>query len=131
VQQQSRQPPPSLGGEAMEGVAEPEQVILEEYWQVFENSVKYVMERATFVRLFVSESKAFSKNKPIKWGVINEKALPVTKAHFDSKVEGRNSTAPLSRSCRLKTLQLVYWRTLTMILAMMRTKYKLHEYIRL
>jgi hypothetical protein len=28
-----------------------------------------------------------SKNKPIKWCVIKEKALPVKKARFDSKVE--------------------------------------------
>jgi hypothetical protein len=40
-----------------------------------------------FLRLFVPESKVLSKNKPIKWCVIKEKALPVTKARFDSKVE--------------------------------------------
>jgi hypothetical protein len=39
------------------------------------------------LRLFVPESKVRSKNKPIKWGIVNEKALPVMKAHFDSKVE--------------------------------------------
>jgi hypothetical protein len=40
-----------------------------------------------FLRLFVPESKVLSKNKPIKWCVIKEKALPVTKARFDSKVK--------------------------------------------
>jgi hypothetical protein len=45
VQQQASQLPPSLGGMAMEFVVEPEKVILEEYyWQVFENSVKDVMD---------------------------------------------------------------------------------------
>jgi hypothetical protein len=39
------------------------------------------------LRLFEPiKSKVLSKSKP-KWGVINEKALPVRKAHFDSKVE--------------------------------------------
>jgi hypothetical protein len=39
-----------------------------------------------FLRLFVPESKVLSKSKLIKWGIINEKALSVMKAHFDSKV---------------------------------------------
>ncbi len=56
-----------------------------EYWEVNENSVKDIMD--IFLRLFVPESKVLSKNKPIKWCVIKEKALPVTKARFDSKVE--------------------------------------------
>jgi hypothetical protein len=60
-------------------------MIVEEYFEVFENWVKDVMD--IFLRLFVLESKVLSKNKPIKWCVINHKALPVTKAHFDSKVE--------------------------------------------
>jgi hypothetical protein len=69
----------------MEGVAEPEQLILEEYWQEFENLVKDVMDICLW--LFVPESKILSKNKPIKWVVFNEKALPVAKAHFGRKVE--------------------------------------------
>ena len=88
VQQQSAGPSqtsPSLVGEAIEGAREPREMIVEEYFEVFENSAKDVMD--IFLRLFVPESKVLSKNKPIKWCVINEKALPVTKAHFDSKVE--------------------------------------------
>jgi hypothetical protein len=50
----------------MKGVAEPEQVILEECWQVFKNLVKDAM--ASFLQLFVPGSKILSKNKLIKWG---------------------------------------------------------------
>jgi hypothetical protein len=32
-QQQATQPPPSLRGEAIDGVAEQQEVILEEYWK--------------------------------------------------------------------------------------------------
>jgi ATP sulfurylase len=56
-----------------------------EYWEVNENSVKDIMN--IFLGLFVPESKVLSKNKPIKWCVIKEKALPVMTARFDSKVE--------------------------------------------
>ena len=42
------------------------------------------------------------KNKPIKWGVINAKALPVTKAHFNSKIE---AVIPLSLQAQLAELQ--------------------------
>jgi hypothetical protein len=77
VQQQSRHPPSFLVDEAMEGVAEPEQVILEEFWQVFKNLVKDLMD--TFLRLFVPESK-------VKWGIINEKALLVMKALLTAKL---------------------------------------------
>jgi hypothetical protein len=44
VQQQTTQPPLSLLGVEMEDMAELEQVILGEFWQVFENLVKYVMD---------------------------------------------------------------------------------------
>jgi hypothetical protein len=74
-----------LEGEAIECAPEPREMIVEEYHEVFENWVKDVMD--IFLRLFVPESKVLSKNKSIKWCVINQKALPVTKAHFDSKVE--------------------------------------------
>jgi hypothetical protein len=84
-QQEARPLLPSLGNRAVEGVADPQEMIEDEYWEVNENSVKDVMD--IFLRLFVPESKVLSKNKPIKWCVIKEKALPVTKAHFDSKVE--------------------------------------------
>ena len=57
-----------------------------EYWEVNENSVKDIMD--IFLRLFVPERKVLSKYKPIKWCAIKEKALPVTKARFDSKVKG-------------------------------------------
>jgi hypothetical protein len=96
LQRQSTEPLPSLGGEAMESVTVSEQVIVDEYWQVHENSVKDVMD--IFLRLFVPESKVLSKNKPIKWSVLNEKALPVTKEHFDSKVE-----AAIQRSLQVET----------------------------
>jgi hypothetical protein len=39
----------------MKGVIEPQQVILEEYWQVLENLVKDAVD--IFLRLFVPESK--------------------------------------------------------------------------
>jgi hypothetical protein len=51
-----------------------------------------------FLRLFVPESKVLSKNKPIKRGAINEKTLPVMKAHFDSKAKARIPTVTSSRS---------------------------------
>ena len=105
-------------------------MIVDKYWEVNENSVKDVMD--IFLRLFVPESKVLSKNKPIKWCVIKEKALPVTKAHFDSKVE-----AAMQRTLQVEALldqlqtgdifQMVSWRMLTMILAMMRTGSKLCE----
>jgi hypothetical protein len=78
-------------------VAEPQEMRIEEYWRVNENSVKDIMD--IFLRLFVPESKVLSKNKPVKWCVINEKALPVTKAHFDSKVE-----ALIQRSLQVEAL---------------------------
>ena len=49
--------------------------------------------------LIVPEGKVLSKNKPIKWCVIKEKALPVTKAHFDSKVE-----AAIQRTLQVEAL---------------------------
>jgi hypothetical protein len=80
----------------MEGVAEPKQVFLEEYWQVCKNWVKDVID--IFLQLFVWQSKVLSKNKLTKcWGVINKKALPVTKAHFDSKIE-----ATIQRSLQIE-----------------------------
>jgi hypothetical protein len=91
LQQQSTQPLPPLpllGGGAIERVAEPREMIVEEYYQVFENSVKYVMD--ILLRLFVPESKRYSQrtNQSSQWCIIkNEKALPATKAHFDSKAE--------------------------------------------
>jgi hypothetical protein len=88
LQQQSAEPLPplpSLGGEAIESVAEHQEMIEVEYWEVNENSVKDIMD--IFLRLFVPESKVLSKNTPIKWCVTKEKALPVTKARFDSKVD--------------------------------------------
>jgi hypothetical protein len=45
------------------------------------------------------DSLAWILTKPIKWCVINEKALPVTKAHFDSKVE-----AVIQRSLQVEAL---------------------------
>jgi hypothetical protein len=74
-----------LGGEAIESVGEPRAMIVQECFQVFENSVKDVID--IFLRLFIPESKVLSKNKPVKWCLINEKALLAMKAHFDSTVE--------------------------------------------
>jgi hypothetical protein len=74
-----------LRGNAIESVAENQEMIVNKYWEVNENSVKDIMD--IFLRLFVPESKVLTKNKPMKWWVIKEKALPVTKAHFDSKSE--------------------------------------------
>jgi hypothetical protein len=85
LQQQSAEPSPpspSLGGEAIESSAEHQEMIEVEYWEVNETLVKDIMD--IFLRLFVPESKVLSKNKPIKWCVIKEKALPVTKAQFNS-----------------------------------------------
>ena len=68
LQQQSAEPSPpspSLGGEAIESVAEHQDMMEVEYWEVNENSVKDIMD--IFLRLFVPESKVLSKNKPIKW----------------------------------------------------------------
>jgi hypothetical protein len=87
-QQQSTQPSypsPLLRGDAIGSVAENQEMIVNEYWEVNENSVKDTMD--IVLRLFVPESKVLTKNKPIKWCVIKEKALPVTKARFDSKIE--------------------------------------------
>jgi hypothetical protein len=87
----------------MESVTVPEQGIVEEYWQVYHNSVKDVMD--IFLHLFVPESKVLSKNKPIKWSVLNEKALPVTKEHFlDSKAE-----AAIQRSLQVETQLAELW----------------------
>jgi hypothetical protein len=88
LQQQSAEssPPwPLLGGEEIESVAEHQEMIEVECWEVNENSVKDIMD--IFLRLFAPESKVMSKNKPIKWCVIKEKALLVMKAGFDSKAE--------------------------------------------
>jgi hypothetical protein len=74
-----------LRGDAIESVAENQEMIVNKYWEVNENSVKDIMD--IFLHLFVPESKVLTKNKPIKWCVIKEKALPVTKARFDSQIE--------------------------------------------
>jgi hypothetical protein len=96
-QQEARPPLPSSGDGAVEGVADPQEMIVDEYWEVNENSVKDVM--GIFLRLFVPESKVLLKNKPIKWCLIKEKALLVTKAHFDSKVE-----ATMQRTLQVEAL---------------------------
>jgi hypothetical protein len=97
LQQEARPPLPSSGDGAVEGAADPQEMIVDKYWEENENSVKDVMD--IFLRLFVPESKVLSKNKPIKWCVIKEKALPVTKAHFDSKVE-----ATMQRTLQVEAL---------------------------
>ena len=81
----------------MEGVADPQEMIVEEPWQVKDNLVKDVMD--IFLHLRVAESKVILKTKPIKWCVINEQALPVPKAHFNSKVE-----AQIQRSLQVEAL---------------------------
>jgi hypothetical protein len=86
LQQQSRLLlSPSSGDRAVEGVADPQEVIVEESWEVHKKLVKDVMD--VFLPLFVPESNRLSNSKPIKWCVINEKALPLMTAHFNSKVE--------------------------------------------
>jgi hypothetical protein len=89
--QEARPPLPSSGDRAVEGVADPQEMIVD------------VMD--IFLRLFVPESKVLSKNKPIKWCVIKEKALPVTKAHFDSKVEAAMQQRTLQVEALLAQLQ--------------------------
>jgi hypothetical protein len=53
------------------------------------NYITMVEGQTTFwgTKYTISTLAILSKNKLIKWGVINVKVLPVTKAHFDSKVE--------------------------------------------
>ncbi len=61
-QQQSTQPPPSLSGEAIDGVAEPQEVILEEYWKtlpvtkaLFSSKVEASIQRSVQLELELAE----------------------------------------------------------------------------
>jgi hypothetical protein len=97
MQQQTAQPLPSLGGMEMEGGSGGTRTSNSgRILKGFENLVKDATEH--FVCLLVPESKVLSKNKPIKRGAINEKTLPVMKAHFDSKAKARIPTVTSSRS---------------------------------